>query len=57
MERVKGAGTNGVTSVRLLLMGWPTSGLFIPRRRFAIISRATSIRLFFVFMTNSSWNI
>jgi hypothetical protein len=40
---------NGVASGRLFC-GWGAVGLFIPRRKLAIISCASSIRLFFFIM-------
>jgi hypothetical protein len=51
MERVNGAGINGVASEWLLRVGLLAAGLFIPERKLAIISRACWIRLFFFFMT------
>jgi hypothetical protein len=53
MERTIGLGDgmNGVASERLLRMGWVGSGLFIPCRRWAIISLASWIRLFFFCIT------
>jgi hypothetical protein len=52
MERTvgKGDGMNGVASGRLLRVGWAAGGLFIPCRRWAIISLASWIRLFFFFI-------
>jgi hypothetical protein len=45
-----GIGMNGVLSVWSLRAGSFFMGLFIPRRKLAIISRASSIRLFFCFI-------
>jgi hypothetical protein len=46
-----GMGMNGVASrAAWLLPESLAAGLFIPRRKLAIISRASSIRLFFFFI-------
>ena len=48
MVRTMGMGMNGVASrAAWLLPESLAAGLFIPRRKLAIISRANSIRLFF----------
>jgi hypothetical protein len=46
-------GVNGVASGWLLSACPLLSGLFIPQRRLAMISRAISIRLFFFFITKT----
>jgi hypothetical protein len=48
VERIKGIGMNGVGSGRSLRCEASSGGRFIPRRKFAIISRASSLRLFFI---------
>jgi len=47
LERIKGMGMNGVGSGRSLRLEALKGGRSIPRRKFAIISRASSLRLFF----------
>jgi hypothetical protein len=48
LGRSIGSGIKGVTSARGLPVVSLVSGLFMPRRKMAIISRASSFRLFFM---------
>jgi hypothetical protein len=53
LERTRGAGRNG-GGWSFLFSDSFLGGRFIPRRRFAIISRASSLRVFF-FMMKLLW--